>query len=390
MGGPFWERFDARSAAVLVSASGAFFLPLLAFGSPGFVRPGGMPALVVVCLYTFASFVFTLRTGRLSDRQFVVIGCGGMIGVAVAAFVVTDPTAARAIVALLSAIAAIAAMASTKRVTALFTIVAILLAIVLSVYWSSSSAARLVAAGASILTVGVPVFMVAALRSSLEFAVEKVARIGEIDPLTGAMNRRGLVSRHARVFDRCIRNGDAAGFLLIDIDHFKAVNDNRGHAAGDKVLVDSVRAIAAVAPPHSLVSRIGGEEFVVLCAVDSVADMSAKAARIRAAVAAEGQVTVSVGAVFAPIESAYEGRPNISEIIDALTRKADRSVYSAKGQGRDRVVMQTAPTIRWRPGLPTDSPSELVDLSGNLGLRALMNRGRDRRPRAREPDERSA
>lgn len=390
MGGPVWERFDARSAAVLMSTSGAFFLPLFAFGSPEFVRPGGMPALVAVWLFTLASFVYTLRAGKLSDRQFVVVGFGGMIGVAVSAFVVTDPAAARAIVALLSAIPVIAAMASTRRVTTLFTMVAILFAVVLSVYWSTSNAARFVAAGAAILTVYIPVLMVAALRSSLEFAVEKVSRLGEIDPLTGALNRRGLVSRHAGVFDRCIRRGEAASFLLIDIDHFKEVNDSRGHAAGDKVLVDTVRTIAAAAPPHSLVSRLGGEEFVVLCVVDSVADMSAKAARIRAAVAAEGQVTLSVGAVFAPIELANEGRPNVSEIIDALTWQADRTVYQAKAHGRNRVIMQTAPTIRWRPGLPTEPPSEPVDLSGNVGLRAFVSRGRDRQVRTQEQDVRGA
>lgn len=374
MGGPVWERFDARSAAVLVSTSGAFVLPLFAFGSPEFIRPGGLPALVGVWLFTITSFVYTLRAGRLSDRQFVVIGFGGMIGVAVSAFLVTDPAAARAIVALLSAIPAIAAMASTKRVTTLFTAVAILIAVVLSVYWSASNTARLVAAGASILTICMPVFMVAVLRSSLEFAVEKVAKLGQIDPLTGALNRRGLIQRHARVFDRCIRDGQAAGYLLIDIDHFKAVNDSRGHAAGDKVLVETVRAIAAAAPSHSLVSRIGGEEFVVLCGVDSVADMSAKAARIRAVVAAGEQVTVSVGAVLAPIERAHEGRSNISEIIDALTWQADRTVYLAKDHGRDRVVMQTAPTVHWRPGVPAELASELVDLSGNVGLRALLGR----------------
>lgn len=387
MGGALWERFDARSAAVLVSTSGAFFLPVFAFGSPELVRPGAMPALVGVWLYTLASFAFTLRAGRLNDLQFALIGFGGMVGVAVSAFVVTDPAAARAIVALLSAIPAIAAMASTKRVTLLFTIVAILFAVILSVYWSTSNAAQLVAAGAAILTVCVPIFMVAVLRSSLEFAMEKVSRLGEVDPLTGALNRRGLVRRHASVFDRCSRSGEAVGFLLIDIDHFKEVNDSLGHAAGDKVLVDSVRTIATAAPVDSLVSRIGGEEFVVVCGVDSVADMSATAARIRAAVAEEGQVTVSVGAVFAPIERAYEGLPNISEIIDALTRQADRSVYWAKGNGRDRVIMQTAPTIHWRPGVPAESPGDPVDLSGNSGLRALVSRAGGRQLQTPEPGD---
>lgn len=379
MTGQLWDRFDARSAAVLFSTSGAFVLPLFAFASPDFVRSGWMPALVGVWLYTLVSFAITLRAGRLSDGQFVVIGSGGMVGVAISAFVVTDPAAARGIVALLSAIPAIAAMASSRLVTVMFTLVATLFAVGLSLYWSASVAARFVAAGASVLTILVPVFMVAVLRSSLKFAVEKVTHLSEVDPLTGALNRRGLIKRHFRVFGHCGLTGQAVGFLLIDIDHFKLVNDSCGHAAGDKVLVSSVLTIAAAAPRHSLISRIGGEEFVVLCAVDSVADMSAKASRIRAAVAAEGEVTVSVGAVLAPVEMMDEGTPNISEIVDTLTRHADRSIYQAKWHGRDRVVMQTAPAVQWRPGVPDEPPSALLDFSGRVGLATLLSRGRGSR-----------
>lgn len=386
MGRAVWKRMDARSAAILVGSGGSFILPFFAFGSPGALRPGSPPVFLVVWLCASLAFVFTLRVGRLTDRQFVIIGLGGMVGIAVIASMVTDPAAARAIIAFLSALPAIAAMASTKRVTAVFTAVAIAFAVLFSLYWSTSIGARFVAAGASVLTVCVPVFLVAALRSSLEFAVEKVAQLGELDPLTGALNRRGLVRRHARVFDRCIRDGQAVGYLLIDVDNFKFVNDSRGHAAGDEVLVNTVRAIADAAPRDSLVSRIGGEEFVVLCAVDSVADMSAKATRIRVAVAAAGEVTVSVGAVFAPIGAACDGPPNISEIIDALIRHADRGVYLAKRQGRDRVVLTTAPPIRWRRGVPDDSPADLSDLShlpGRESLSELVRWARERHSRNR-------
>ncbi|MBB1020326.1 GGDEF domain-containing protein [Dietzia sp. E1] len=370
----FWERFDARSAAILVSSGCGAFLPVLALGSPTFVRPGMMPALITVWLFGVALLLFTARVGRLTDRQFAVVGVGAMVCIAFSATIVTDPAASRAIVALLATAPAIAAMASTIRATIGFSLTAILLASAFSAVSSTSVIGGLVAAGASILTVCIPVFMVVVLRSSLEFAMERVALVGEIDPLTRALNRRGLIRRHARVFGHCADHRRPVGFLLIDIDHFKEVNDTFGHTAGDIVLVNAVRVITTAAPAGSLVSRIGGEEFVVMFPVDSVAEISAAASRIRGAVAAEGEVTVSVGAVLGPIETSDSGPPNASEIMDQLTRTADRCVYRAKSLGRDRVVMQTSTLIRWRPGVADESAEFPQDPPNGFGLATIVGR----------------
>ncbi|USX45179.1 sensor domain-containing diguanylate cyclase [Dietzia kunjamensis] len=392
--GRVWERFDARSAAILVGSGAGVLLPFLALGSPSFVRPGMMPALVVVWLLGVALCLFIARVGRLTDRQFAVVGVGAMIGIAFSAAVVTDPAASRAIVALLAIAPAIAAMASTIRTTVGFSLTAILLASAFSAVASTSVIGGLVAAGASILTVCIPVFMVVVLRSSLEFAMERVALVGEIDPLTRALNRRGLIRRHARVFGHCADHRRPVGFLLIDIDHFKAVNDTFGHTAGDAVLVNAVDAITASAPEGSLVSRIGGEEFVVMFPVDSIAEISAAASRIRGAVAADGEVTVSVGAVLSPIEAdRTAGPPNASEIIDDLTRVADRCVYRAKSLGRDRVVMQTSAPIRWRPGLDDESaeyPRARQDSPTGLGLATIVDREMVRHRRRRGASRRAA
>lgn len=354
-GGAFWERFDARSAAVLISSGGGALLPAFALGSTDYIRPGMVPALLGVWLIGGTLFLFTARVGRLTDRQFAVVGIGTMVAVAVSAWIVTDPAASRATVALLAGAPAIAAMTSTARTTLGFTVVAIVLASTFSVLWSASTVGAIVAVGASVLTVVIPVFLVVVLRGSLEFAMEKAARVSEVDPLTKALNRRGLTRRHARVFDVCTGQQQAIAFLLIDIDHFKMINDTHGHAAGDAVLVDTVSTIRAAAPAGSLVSRIGGEEFVVMFPVSSVADISASASRIREDVAASGPVTVSIGAVFAPLAIRLSGPPNASEIIDHLTRLADRSVYRAKSLGRDRVEMQTSTMIRWRAGLASEA-----------------------------------
>ncbi|MGX1597919.1 diguanylate cyclase [Dietzia maris] len=372
--GRFWERFDTRSAAILVGSGGGLILPVFAVGSSDYVRPGMMPALFLVWAFGIGLFLYTARVGHLTDRQFATVGVGAMIAVAISASIVTDPAASRATVALLAAAPAISAMASTARVTLGFTVAAIFLASAFSIVWAASVVGALAAVGASILTVVIPVFLVVVLRSSLEFAMEKAALVGEIDPLTGALNRRGLTRRHARVFANCISGQRAVGFLLIDIDHFKAINDTFGHAAGDTVLVNAVRAIADAAPQDSLVSRIGGEEFVVMFPVASTADISAAASRIREAVAAEGEVTVSVGAVLAPIEVQLTGTPNASEVVDELTRLADRSAYRAKSLGRNRVVMQTSGAVPWTPG-DTAEPQGIDHLRPtDFRLAALVRR----------------
>lgn len=392
--GRVWERFDARSAAILVSSGAGVFLPVLAFGSPEFVRAGMMPALIVIWLLGVALCLYTARVGRLTDRQFAIVGVGAMIGIAFSAAVVTDPAASRAIVALLAIAPAIAAMASTIRTTIGLSLTAILLASAFSAVAATTVVGALVASVAAALTVCIPVFMVVVLRSSLEFAMERVALVGEIDPLTRALNRRGLIHRHARVFEHCTAYRRPVGFLLIDIDHFKAVNDTFGHTAGDSVLVNAVRAITASAPEGSLVSRIGGEEFVVMFPVDSIAEISAAASRIRGAVAAEGEVTVSVGAVLSPIEADHTaGPPNASEIIDDLTRVADRCVYRAKSLGRDRVVMQTSALIQWRPGLDDESaeyPYARQDSPTGLGLAMSADREIVRHRRRRGASRRAA
>lgn len=160
MSSNFFERFDARSTAVLISTTRAIGLPIFAFVAPSFIVPGGMKYLILIWLFSALTFGITLYTGRLSDRQFAFLGFGGMLGVAWAAYLVTDPAASRAIVALLAAIPAIAAMASSLRVTATFTAVAVALAVLLSTLNATSTVAILVAGGAAVTTVLVPVFMV--------------------------------------------------------------------------------------------------------------------------------------------------------------------------------------------------------------------------------------
>ena len=152
------------------------------------------------------------------------------------------------------------------------------------------------------------------------------------DSLTGAMMRRVLIDASEQELARCRRHGRSMALLMLDIDHFKAINDTHGHQTGDRVLVDVVQRISALLRRPDLLARFGGEEFVLLLPETTEEEAVAVAGRIRAAVAApvEGlpAITVSIGVT---TNRADEAR------VDTLLSRADRALYKAKVGGRDRV-----------------------------------------------------
>ncbi|PXW35291.1 UNVERIFIED_CONTAM: diguanylate cyclase (GGDEF)-like protein [Williamsia faeni] len=370
----FSERFDSRSTAVLISTAGAFGLPLFAFVQPDFIAVGGMKYLVLIWLFTAFSFGATFYLGRLTNAQFAVLGFGGMLGVAWSAYLVTDPAAARAIVALLAAIPVIAAMGSSRRVTVTFTLFAMALAVSLSTINATSNVAVIVAGGAAVITVFVPVFMVAALRKSLGAVLLKVAKLGDTDPLTGVLNRRGLLRRNGELLERIARTRQSIGFMMIDFDNFKFVNDSYGHAAGDAVLVAAIDVVEETVAQRSIISRFGGEEFVVMTESESPGDIVDLAEQIRRRIQTECGVTVSIGAVHAPLIRSATGQPNIDDVVDFLTRQADRCMYAAKDTGRNKVISRTCAPIVWVPGPAAEPRVEFVAGERRIGILELVRR----------------
>ena len=100
--------------------------------------------------------------------------------------------------------------------------------------------------------------------AKLEKALEEVQRMALADPLTGALNRRGFGQAYAREMARSRRNGRSLALVLIDIDDFKALNDQHGHLVGDQVLVHLVRVLQDSMRPSDVLCRFGGEEFLLL------------------------------------------------------------------------------------------------------------------------------
>jgi two-component system cell cycle response regulator len=177
--------------------------------------------------------------------------------------------------------------------------------------------------------------------------VEETQRAATTDPLTGLMNRRALLAALDVEQSRSERHGYPMSLLMLDVDHFKSINDEHGHAMGDQVLVAYGRLLAQQARKTDIVGRWGGEEFVVVLSGASEAGARLAGERIRraveeAAVLCEGNrrvsATISIG--IACLE--------VHDTIDGLIERADRAMYQAKTSGRNRVVV--APTVLRRTG----------------------------------------
>lgn len=343
----FRERADARTMAVLISTAGAIPLPAIALLSPSFVREGAPVYLLGVWATTTAIFLITLVVGRLSDRMFSALGLVGMAGIALAAYLVTDPAAARGIVTLLSAIPAIAAMASSRRVIMGHTIVAIALAWSVSIAVAEGPASALVSCAVSVAVICLPVFMIGTLRRSLEFSGARYRELANTDPLTGLPNRRGFLDRIERYTRENPSGAAEVGFLVIDVDHFKQINDHLGHAAGDDVLNEVVAATRRAVGTDVLVGRFGGEEFVAFFPASNVDKVIALSESIRSAVADSCDVTVSIGGIFCAVDD-HGPAPSmpLSEFVDVLTRRADTLMYAAKAAGRNTIRCEHLPPMR--------------------------------------------
>jgi diguanylate cyclase (GGDEF)-like protein len=165
----------------------------------------------------------------------------------------------------------------------------------------------------------------------------ELRRMAETDPLTGLANRRAFFEKSEAAFAGARAVGLALSVLVIDIDHFKAINDRYGHAAGDTVIEKVAEACAAMLRPSDVLARIGGEEFAVLLSARGEDEAAAVAGRLLGAVTRrpitvggrEVAVTVSIGvATRRPSDAGFA----------AMLARADAALYVAKNTGRGRVV----------------------------------------------------
>lgn len=166
--------------------------------------------------------------------------------------------------------------------------------------------------------------------------IEELQQMVFLDPLTGLANRRYIQMNLQSRFDEMFRYGWAFGLMLLDLDHFKQVNDRYGHDVGDELLKMVARTLQHAARSYDLVGRWGGEEFIVVIANVSRNKLAFTAERFRRlveestlALGAEiARVTTSVGATIATGEDS----------VGSLIKRTDELLYRSKAEGRNRVT----------------------------------------------------
>jgi diguanylate cyclase len=175
----------------------------------------------------------------------------------------------------------------------------------------------------------------------LQAVIDGLCQLSSRDPLTGLANRRQFELTLASEVDRVARAGEPALVLMIDIDHFKKVNDAHGHPAGDAVLKAVAHALHDCIRPMDTVARFGGEEFAMIlpnCApsfAHAVAERIRKRVQVLKIAIAPGidvSVTVSIGGAFAP--------QWVRSSALLWVERADQQLYRAKSEGRNRACLE--------------------------------------------------
>jgi diguanylate cyclase (GGDEF)-like protein/PAS domain S-box-containing protein len=182
------------------------------------------------------------------------------------------------------------------------------------------------------------------------------------DPLTGCLNRRSLFENYESVYFESRTSGQPFACLMMDIDHFKSINDNYGHAVGDEVLKKVSGALQAVMPDGGVVFRYGGEEFCILLTADSGRDATSVAEKVRVAIESMSvydaqsvqhvSVTTSLG-----VSHLNDSALNLSILID----QADKALYVSKNSGRNRVTV-------WSDSLHDNEQADSETPVGDAGV----------------------
>jgi diguanylate cyclase (GGDEF)-like protein len=169
-------------------------------------------------------------------------------------------------------------------------------------------------------------------RDEIQLHNDELRVLAKCDPLTGVSNRRSFMNYAEHHFDFVSDGSAEMSIVMVDIDHFKRVNDEHGHAIGDEVIQGVAQELLANSDRDS-VCRYGGEEFCLLLRDTSAEQARAVAERMRRAIAADGFTVVPVTASFG-ISTRSESTRSLSQLIE----RADEALYASKDRGRDRVT----------------------------------------------------
>jgi diguanylate cyclase (GGDEF)-like protein len=180
-------------------------------------------------------------------------------------------------------------------------------------------------------------FLAWKLVGRLDETQKRLKHIAVTDELTGLKNRRHIMEQMNKEYQRAVRTGGTLSVILLDIDHFKKVNDSFGHAFGDRVL----RAVAQEMPgglrSYDLLGRLGGEEFLIASPGSTLDDATGLAERIRQKIKGR-KISDSTHEITVTVSAGVTSLSEQDATADAILQRADDALYLAKQQGRDRVV----------------------------------------------------
>ena len=181
-------------------------------------------------------------------------------------------------------------------------------------------------------------------KAELAQALEQIRQLATHDDLTGLLNRRAMLDRMQLEQRRSLRSGSPLLIAQLDIDHFKAVNDTHGHAAGDLVLQSFADTVRRNVRDTDVLARWGGEEFVLLLCDTPAADAVTLMERLRQAVQAMQVPVPQSGGPITVTVSIGLARHTPADPLAGTLERADQALYAAKAGGRNRVV--PAPCLR--------------------------------------------
>ncbi len=341
-------RVAALLLAVLLVTGGGMGLVNLALD--GVIREGPArpvyAATMAACLLMAVPLLVRRRVGR--EQTFGLVLLGDLVYVVVA-LCTEDPVRYATPLMLLfpSLVAAWFLRPWMLAVNMVATPLAVLVAM-----WSSypDPVALAVQVGVSAGMLDLVSFAVNVLRRRERRLLAAAEALVLRDPLTGLANRRHLVEQAPRTWRQARREGLRVAAMVIDLDHFKQVNDVHGHAVGDAVLQSVARALADTVRPSDVLARLGGEELVVLGIVGDPGEAGRLAERLRLAVAGartgDGHaVTASIGIALTRPVDGEDAAAALWWLID----RADAAMYVAKQGGRDQVAGSSPPRPRPMP-----------------------------------------
>ncbi|HEX2566936.1 MAG TPA: GGDEF domain-containing protein [Burkholderiales bacterium] len=184
-------------------------------------------------------------------------------------------------------------------------------------------------------------YIVTMFSADIRYGLNRAKLLSETDELTGLLNMRGFSIAANRLFGQALRYNRPATLLMIDSDNLKAVNDNYGHDAGNRLLRQLTRTIQAELRYTDVLARYGGDEFIVLLPETPPRGALEVAERIRDAVIG-APLEVNEKRVVCSVSIGLACHPDDGNTMDALVARADRAMYKAKQDGRNKVVQFAA------------------------------------------------